>query len=165
MKGRRLIRQTRPTRGPSDVQYQGADPRRRMTPTAVEGWFAALTRSSAGATDADLLGRFAAGRDGAAFAELVRRHGPLVLGVCRRGVPDAHLAEDAFQAVFVVLATNAGRVDPARPLGPSPVPGLGRIPAQLHLDLRHDAFPGGRDGGAHHRRPGQSQVDHRDRLE
>jgi len=41
----------------------------------------------------------------------------------------------------------------ARPLGPSPVPGLGRIPAQLHLDLRHGAIPGGRDGDAHHRRP------------
>ena len=87
-----------------------------MTPTAVDRWFAALTGSAAGPTDADLLGRFAAGRDGAAFAELVHRHGPLVLGVCRRGVPDAHLAEDAFQAVFMVLATNAGRVDPARPL-------------------------------------------------
>ncbi len=86
-----------------------------MTPTAVDRWFAALTCSSAGTPDADLLGRFVADRDGAAFAELVRRYGPLVLGVCRRGVPDAHLAEDAFQAVFVVLATHAGR---ARPLGP-----------------------------------------------
>src|SRR5436305_2017496 len=63
-------------------------------------------------SDADLVGRFVAGRDEAAFAEIVRRHGPAVLGVCRRVTGNHHLAEDAFQAVFVVLAAKAGCVRP-----------------------------------------------------
>jgi RNA polymerase sigma factor (sigma-70 family) len=58
--------------------------------------------------DALLLGRFARQRDGAAFAELVRRHGPAVLGVCQRILRDRHAAEDAFQATFLLLATKAG---------------------------------------------------------
>jgi RNA polymerase sigma factor (sigma-70 family) len=59
-----------------------------------------------------LVGRFVAGRDEAAFAEIVRRHGPTVLGLCRRVTGDHHLAEDAFQAVFVVLAAKAGCIRP-----------------------------------------------------
>ena len=58
-------------------------------------------------SDAALLDRFAADRDPAAFAALVARYGPLVLGVCRRIVSDSHLAEDLFQAVFLVLARKA----------------------------------------------------------
>jgi RNA polymerase sigma factor (sigma-70 family) len=57
--------------------------------------------------DPALLHCFVAARDGNAFAELVRRHGPLVLGVCERTLRHAHDAEDAFQATFWVLARKA----------------------------------------------------------
>jgi RNA polymerase sigma factor (sigma-70 family) len=59
------------------------------------------------AGDALLLERFAAQRDESAFAALLARHGPMVLGVCRRVLRDTHEAEDVFQAVFLVLARKA----------------------------------------------------------
>lgn len=58
------------------------------------------------ADDRDLLARFADRRDEGAFSALVKRHGGMVLGVCRRAVRDHQMAEDAFQAVFLVLARN-----------------------------------------------------------
>jgi RNA polymerase sigma factor (sigma-70 family) len=60
--------------------------------------------------DGQLLERFVARRDEAAFATLVLRHGPMVLGVCRQVLHDPHEAEDAFQATFLVLVRNAGTI-------------------------------------------------------
>ena len=62
------------------------------------------------ATDRELIARFHGSRDEAAFAALVDRHGPMVLGACRRVLRDAHAADDAFQATFFILAKKAGAV-------------------------------------------------------
>ena len=70
----------------------------------------ALFRSGYTRTDEELLGLFIAHQDQAAFAELVRRHGPMVLRVCRRVLQHAQDAEDAFQATFIVLARKAATV-------------------------------------------------------
>ena len=61
-------------------------------------------------SDADLLERFSLRRDEAAFTALVNRHGPMVQGVCRRIVGDAHAAEDVFQAVFLVLVRKCATI-------------------------------------------------------
>lgn len=61
-------------------------------------------------SDADLLRRFVASRDDAAFAAVVRRHGPMVWAVCRQSVPNRADAEDVFQAVFLALSKSAKSV-------------------------------------------------------
>ena len=61
-------------------------------------------------TDADSLGLYARDRDEEAFAVLVQRHGPMVLGACRRALGPTPDAEDAFQATFFALARSARRV-------------------------------------------------------
>jgi RNA polymerase sigma factor (sigma-70 family) len=61
-------------------------------------------------SDAELVRRFAVQRDEAAFTALVQRHGPLVLGVCRRLLGNVNDAEDAFQATFLVLVRKAGSI-------------------------------------------------------
>jgi RNA polymerase sigma factor (sigma-70 family) len=60
--------------------------------------------------DRQLLERFARQRDGDAFDALLKRHGPMVLGVCRSVLHDLHDAEDVFQAAFLLLAKKAGSI-------------------------------------------------------
>src|SRR5262245_12637660 len=69
-----------------------------------------LAQQGGGPTDKELLEAFVARRDGACFEALVRRHGPMVLGGCRRLLWDHHDAEDAFQATFLVLVRRAAVV-------------------------------------------------------
>ena len=76
-----------------------------------------LPAALAPADDRALVARFAAERDEAAFAALVKRHGAMVYGVCRRAVRDEHHAEDAFQATFLVLAKNPGAAAGAASVG------------------------------------------------
>jgi RNA polymerase sigma factor (sigma-70 family) len=71
----------------------------------------------AGVPDAELLRRFVATRDEAAFELLLWRHGPMVHGVCRRVLRHAHDAEDAFQATFLALARKAGSISQSESLG------------------------------------------------
>ena len=60
--------------------------------------------------DSELLERFVQGNDDAAFTVLIDRHGPMVLGICRRKLANFHDAEDACQATFLVLARKAASV-------------------------------------------------------
>src|SRR5436309_14425715 len=69
-----------------------------------------LRRFADPAGDAELLRRFADRRDEAAFAALVRRHGPMVLRVARGVLADPHAAEDVFQATFLALARRPGSI-------------------------------------------------------
>jgi RNA polymerase sigma factor (sigma-70 family) len=73
--------------------------------------------NNTGPSDGQLLERYLARRDETAFAAIVRRHGPMVLSVCRRVLKNAHDAEDVFQATFLVLVTKAASVRPRELVG------------------------------------------------
>jgi RNA polymerase sigma factor (sigma-70 family) len=86
-------------------------PQPRSLPRQIQTLFATGTFS--GLSDRQLLERFLASGDAVAemaFAVLVERHGPMVLGVCRRVLGHSHDAEDAMQATFLVLVKRASAV-------------------------------------------------------
>jgi RNA polymerase sigma factor (sigma-70 family) len=68
-------------------------------------------------SDAELLDRFVSRSDESAFAALMARHGPMVLGVCRRSLHHAQDAEDAFQATFLILVRKAAYIGRRELLG------------------------------------------------
>jgi len=74
-------------------------------------------RVSGDTSDGQLIDRFVHRRDEAAFEALVRRHGPMVHGVCRRILGDPHDVEDAFQAVFLILVRKASSIGRRDSLG------------------------------------------------
>jgi RNA polymerase sigma factor (sigma-70 family) len=78
---------------------------------------AALRQAGDSLTDGQLLDSFVARRDEGAFEALVRRHGPMVLGVARRVVGNAADVEDIFQATFLVLVRKAASIRPRETLG------------------------------------------------
>lgn len=77
----------------------------------------ASAQSAAERTDGQLLEEFASHGDETAFGALLRRHGSMVLGVCRGILHDRHDAEDAFQATFLVLVRRAGAIGKRESVG------------------------------------------------
>ena len=77
----------------------------------------ARSRDISALSDGELLSRFRAKSDEQAFEAIVRRHGPMVFGVCRRILSDFHDADDAFQATFVVLVKRAADFEKCQTVG------------------------------------------------
>jgi RNA polymerase sigma factor (sigma-70 family) len=105
----RKNRAHRPLRGQNHTEFQGHTTSRGviMPPPSATLFLHLRRLASPPLPDAELLSRWVRRRDEDAFTALVVRHGPMVLGVCLRVLHDAHAAEDAMQAAFLVLARKA----------------------------------------------------------
>jgi RNA polymerase sigma factor (sigma-70 family) len=102
-----------------------------------------------------LLDRFVRSRDEAAFAAIVRRHGPMVLGVCRRLLRDTHEAEDAFRATFLVLVHKGSVIG----LPESLAPWLHGVAYRVAARARHAAHLRAREREATAMPRGDTSVD------
>jgi RNA polymerase sigma factor (sigma-70 family) len=89
-----------------------------------------------GLDGSELLRRYAATGDGEAFAALVARHGPMVLGVCRRALRCRADADDAFQATFLILARKAPSIRDGEQLGSWLYGVSRRVAARARADAR-----------------------------
>jgi RNA polymerase sigma factor (sigma-70 family) len=69
-------------------------------------------------SERELLERFVGDNDHEAFRALIERHGPMVLGICRRVISAPHDVEDAFQTTFLILARSAGTIKQRDSIGP-----------------------------------------------
>ena len=87
-------------------------------------------------SEGQLLERFLARGDEAAFEALLRRHGPMVLGVCRRLLADPHDVEDAFQATFLVLVKKARSIRDRDLLGTWLYRVAHRVAVRARIDAR-----------------------------
>src|SRR5439155_17706815 len=83
-----------------------------LLPKVIQTLRSTTPPDEASVSDGQLLGQFMEHQDEYAFAALVRRHSPMVWGVCRRIVAHHQDAEDAFQATFLVLARKAITIRP-----------------------------------------------------
>ena len=90
--------------------------RERLAAPDLERIFQGETVS--GLSEWQLLARYLENRDELAFAALVARHGPMVMGTCRRMLAAGADAEDAFQATFLVLVRRARSLSPRDAIGP-----------------------------------------------
>lgn len=107
--------------------------RRSLNTAEVASLFA--DGSLTGLSDAQILQRFLKHGDESAFGALLRRYGPMVLGVCRRCLSDPNDVDDAFQATFLVLVERAGTLRERDVLGPW----LHRVAHRVAVRTRVDA--------------------------
>jgi RNA polymerase sigma factor (sigma-70 family) len=111
------------------------------------------------ATDAELLERFVAARDPAAFELLLYRHGPLVHGVCRRLLADPHAADDAFQATFLIFVRKAGAIARRERVGPWLFGVAHRVALRARRKVGHEPPLGDREPAAQAAAPPELRDD------
>jgi len=124
--------------------------------------------SAGGVTDEQLLERFVSHKDAAAFEELVRRHGPMVLRVCQRVLQQAQDAEDAFQVTFLILARKAAAIAKRGSVGSWLYGVAYRVALQTRdASQRHPASAGGQEAAiaARPQKPGEPASDARQALD
>ena len=116
-----------------------------------------------GLGEAQLLERFLAQGDEAAFEAILQRHGPMVLGVCRRVLDDPHDVADAFQTTFLILVKKARSIRDRDVLGTWLYGVARRVAVRAQVNARRRSHPrADRDGGTGR---GTSERSRADRLE